>query len=82
MTRISIVLGTRPEIIKLSPIIRLVNKKNVNVIFSGQHYDYDLGLRFIEDLGLQKPDFKMKLSRTNKIGDTLDAVIAPQFPAA
>lgn len=58
-------LGTRPEIIKLSPIIRLANKKNVNVIFSGQHYDYDLGLRFIEELGLQKPDFKMKLSRTN-----------------
>ena len=65
MTKISIVLGTRPEIIKLSPIIRLANKKNVDVIFSGQHYDYNLGLRFIEELGLQKPDFKMKLSRTN-----------------
>ena len=65
LTRISIVLGTRPEIIKLSPIIRLAKRKNVDVIFSGQHYDYDLGLRFIEELGLQKPDFKMKLSKTN-----------------
>jgi len=59
------VLGTRPEIIKLSPIIRLAKRKNIDVIFSGQHYDYDLGLRFIEELGLQKPDFKIKLSRTN-----------------
>ena len=65
MPRISIVLGTRPEIIKLSPIIRLTKKRNTDVIFSGQHYDYDLGLKFIDDLGLRKPDFKLKLSKEN-----------------
>jgi UDP-N-acetylglucosamine 2-epimerase (non-hydrolysing) len=65
LTRISLVLGTRPEIIKLSPIIRLAKKRNTDIIFSGQHYDYNLGLRFIEELGLREPDFKMRLSRTN-----------------
>ncbi len=63
MTKISIVLGTRPEIIKLSPIIRLTRKRNTDIIFTGQHYDYELGLRFIDDLGLRKPDFKLNLSR-------------------
>lgn len=65
MTKISIVLGTRPEIIKLSPMIRLTKKSNTTIIFTGQHYDYDLGLRFIEELGLREPDFKLKLSRGN-----------------
>ncbi|HZS73841.1 MAG TPA: UDP-N-acetylglucosamine 2-epimerase (non-hydrolyzing), partial [Candidatus Nitrosotalea sp.] len=65
MTKISIVMGTRPEIIKLSPIIRLVKKRNTDVIFSGQHYDYDMGLRFIHELKLPKPDFTMKLTKNN-----------------
>lgn len=65
MTKISLVLGTRPEIIKLSPIIRLAKKNNTDVIFSGQHYDYNLGLRFIKELGLREPDFKLRISRTN-----------------
>lgn len=63
LTKISIVLGTRPEIIKLSPIIRLARKSRTDVIFTGQHYDYELGLRFIEELGLPEPDYKLKISR-------------------
>jgi len=63
--KIAYVFGTRPEIIKLSPIIRKLNKKNSLLIFTGQHYDYELGLRFIEELGLRTPDFKLKISKTN-----------------
>ena len=65
MTKISIVMGTRPEIIKLSTIIRLTKKRNTDIIFTGQHYDYDMGLKFIDELELRKPDFKMKLSKDN-----------------
>jgi len=65
MPRISIVIGTRPEIIKLSPIIRLRKKNDTDIIFSGQHYDYDLGLKFINELGLRTPDFKLKISKQN-----------------
>ena len=42
--KIAIVLGTRPEIIKLAPIIKNLNKKNTTVIFTGQHYDYEMSM--------------------------------------
>lgn len=54
-------MGTRPEIIKLSPIIKKMKKEECIVIFTGQHYDYDLGLKFIDELGIRQPDIKMKL---------------------
>ena len=59
----AIILGTRPEIIKLSPIINKLNKKNCTVIFTGQHYDFDMSMKFIKELGLRSPDFKMKLTK-------------------
>ena len=65
LSRICLVFGTRPEIIKLSPIIKRAKKRNIEIIFTGQHYDYDLGLKFIEDLGLPRPDYKMKLTKNN-----------------
>lgn len=65
MPKVSIILGTRPEIIKLSPIIRLTKKRDTDIIFSGQHYDYDLGLKFIDELGLPRPDFKIKITKEN-----------------
>jgi UDP-N-acetylglucosamine 2-epimerase (non-hydrolysing) len=63
--KIAIVLGTRPEIIKLAPIINKLNKKNSQIIFTGQHYDYDMSLRFIEQLGLRKPDYSLKISHSD-----------------
>ena len=77
MTKISIVLGTRPEIIKLSPIIRLTKKSNTGVIFTGQHYDYEMGLRFIHELGVREPDFKLKLSQrepANQVGEMIQKI--------
>lgn len=65
MPKVSIVVGTRPEIIKLSPIIKLTKKDSTDIIFSGQHYDYDLSLRFFNELGIRKPDFQIKLSKQN-----------------
>ena len=61
--KIAFVLGTRPEIIKLAPIITKLKKSKNSLIFTGQHYDYNMGLQFIEQLGLSKPDYTMKLSR-------------------
>lgn len=61
-------MGTRPEIIKLSPIIKKLRRSEFIEIFTGQHYDYELGLRFIEELGLPKPDIKMKLKMLRSPG--------------
>ncbi len=62
--RTALILGTRPEIIKLSPLIKNLNKKSTSVIFTGQHYDYQMSMQFIKQLGINKPNYSMKLTRT------------------
>jgi UDP-N-acetylglucosamine 2-epimerase (non-hydrolysing) len=57
------VLGTRPEIIKLAPLIKKL--KNNSLIFTGQHYDYDMSLQFIKQLGLPTPDYSLNISKSN-----------------
>ena len=61
----AIVMGTRPEIIKLESIISKLPKKNTTIIFTGQHYDYNMGLRFIDQLNIRKPDHFLKIVKNN-----------------
>lgn len=63
--KVAIVLGTRPEIIKLAPIIKKLGSKKCSVIFTGQHFDYQMGLQFIHQLELPKPNHSLKISKTN-----------------
>lgn len=60
--KISIILGTRPEIIKMSPIIRECEKLNLDyfIIHTGQHYSYNMDRMFFEQLEL--PDTKYNLN--------------------
>ncbi len=55
---ISILLGTRPEIIKLAPVIWELEKrkKDFLLVHSMQHYDYNLNKVFFEELGVREPD--------------------------
>jgi UDP-N-acetylglucosamine 2-epimerase (non-hydrolysing) len=55
--KIAIVLGTRPEIIKMSPIIRECERRALNyfVLHTGQHYSYEMDSIFFEELELPKP---------------------------
>ena len=59
--KIAIVLGTRPEIIKMSPVIRECTKRAVDyfILHTGQHYTYNLDKIFFEQLEL--PDAKYNL---------------------
>ncbi|MBA4717689.1 MAG: UDP-N-acetylglucosamine 2-epimerase (non-hydrolyzing) [Nitrosopumilus sp.] len=63
--KVAIVLGTRPEIIKLAPIIKKLGSKKCSVIFTGQHFDYQMGMQFIHQLELPKPNHSLKISKTN-----------------
>ncbi len=56
---IAVITGTRPEIIKMYPIMKLFDSKDIDYkyIHTGQHYDYDLFLKFIEEFDIRKPDF-------------------------
>ena len=50
---LSIILGTRPEIIKMSPVIRECEKDpEYFILHTGQHYSYNMDRVFFEQLGL------------------------------
>jgi UDP-N-acetylglucosamine 2-epimerase (non-hydrolysing) len=55
---VMIVAGTRPEVIKLAPVIWSLEKLGVDYIFvwSGQHFDYEMSRIFFEQLRLPEPD--------------------------
>ena len=62
MKDVMVVVGTRPEIIKMAPVIRALEKEAIPFTFvhCGQHYDYNLSQQFIEELNLPKPDYNHK----------------------
>lgn len=59
----AIILGTRPEIIKMSPVIRSCQKKHADffILHTGQHYSYEMDRVFFEELGLPMPDFNLDI---------------------
>ncbi|WP_205596763.1 non-hydrolyzing UDP-N-acetylglucosamine 2-epimerase [Halostella salina] len=67
MTDITIVLGTRPEIIKLSPVVRACEEREIpcTVIHTGQHYSDELDSVFFERLELPEPDVNLKVGSEN-----------------
>lgn len=65
-------VGTRPEIIKLSRVIsELDDKVNHVLVHTGQNYDYELNEIFFDELGIRKPDYFL-----NSVGETLAHTIA------
>ena len=60
------VVGTRPEIIRLSRIIPKLDKfTNHTLVHTGQNYDYELNQIFFEDLNLRKPDYFLNAADVN-----------------
>ena len=61
--KIAVVVGTRPEIIKLAPIIRICEQKKLNyfIIHTGQHYSYNMDRIFFEQLVLPEPEYKLEI---------------------
>jgi len=59
--KIAIILGTRPEIIKMAPIVRACEKKGVDyfILHTGQHYSKELNSEIFEDLDLPKPKYNL-----------------------
>jgi UDP-N-acetylglucosamine 2-epimerase (non-hydrolysing) len=60
MKKIVTVLGTRPEIIKLSPLIPLLRERFAHrLVHSGQHYSYEMDAVFFHELRLPEPDYTL-----------------------
>ncbi len=59
--KVAVVVGTRPEIIKMSPVIRALSSRDIPyyVLHTGQHYSYNMDRLFFEELELPQPDYKL-----------------------
>lgn len=59
--KIAIIIGTRPEIIKMAPVIDEIEKRALDylLIHTGQHYDHEMSDQFFLDLELKKPDYNI-----------------------
>lgn len=89
--KIMTVVGTRPEIIRLSCVILALDSNEAIdhvLVHTGQNYDYELNEIFFDDLGLRKPDHFLnaaKVSATETIGQILiniDPILEDEQPDA
>jgi UDP-N-acetylglucosamine 2-epimerase (non-hydrolysing) len=73
------IVGTRPEIIKMSEIIKKADKYFDQIlVHTGQNYDYELNKVFFEDLGLREPDYYLGIVGEN-LGQTMGNVISKSY---
>ena len=73
------ILGTRPEIIKMSAIIKKCDKYFDHIlVHTGQNYDYTLNEVFFKDLGLRAPDYYLGVVGEN-LGQTMGNVISKSY---
>lgn len=73
------IVGTRPEIIKMSEIIKKCDKYFEHVlVHTGQNYDYTLNEVFFKDLGLRAPDYYLGVVGGN-LGETMGNIIANSY---
>ena len=73
------IVGTRPEIIRLSEVIKACDKYfNHSLVHTGQNWDYNLNEVFFEDLNLKQPDFYLNVVGDN-LGQTMGNIIAKTY---
>jgi len=85
---IGIILGTRPEIIKMSPIIRECELKGVDyfILHTGQHYSYEMDRAFFEELELPEPKYNLDVGsgthaeQTGKIMSGIEKILMQEQP--
>ena len=79
--RVMTVVGTRPEIIRLSQIIKKLDENfDHTLVHTGQNYDYELNEIFFEELGLRKPDIFLNAAgetSSQTIGNVIKKIESP-----
>jgi len=77
--KVMTVMGTRPEIIRLSAVIKACDKYFEHVlVHTGQNWDYNLNEIFFKELELRKPDYYLDAVGEN-LGETIGNIIAKSF---
>ena len=73
------VIGTRPEIIRLSVLIKKFDEYFDHIlVHTGQNYDYELNEIFFRELEIRKPDHFLEVAKGD-LGETMGNVIARSF---
>ncbi|MEP3048373.1 MAG: UDP-N-acetylglucosamine 2-epimerase (non-hydrolyzing) [Hyphomicrobiales bacterium] len=73
--RVMTIIGTRPEIIRLSQVIGKLDRFcDHTLVHTGQNYDYELNEIFFNELGIRKPDFFLASAETT-LAETIAAII-------
>ena len=87
--KVMTVVGTRPEIIRLSRVLAVLDRETDHVlVHTGQNYDFELNEIFFKDLEIRKPDYFLEAAGDNAvetIGNTIikiDPVLAKESPEA
>jgi len=66
--KILTILGTRPELIKMFPIIHKLDKSFHNkLVWSGQHYDFSMVKQNFQDLKVRKPNIEIKINKKDNV---------------
>lgn len=74
--KVMTVVGTRPEIIRLSETIKLLDQHTEHVlVHTGQNWDYELNEVFFEDLGLRSPDHFLNAD-VSSLGAAMGSILA------
>lgn len=89
MFKVMTIVGTRPELIKMSRVIAELDKHvNHLLVHTGQNYDYELNGLFFEDLGIRKPDYFLEAVGENaaqtiaRVIEKSDAILEKEKPDA
>ncbi len=86
MSKIITIIGTRPEIIRLSRIIPILDKTNKNIlVHTGQNYDYELDKIFFKELNVRNPDYYLGAKgsfpeQLSTISKSLEKIILKENP--
>jgi UDP-N-acetyl-L-fucosamine synthase len=77
--KVMTIVGTRPEIIRLSETIKACDKYfNHILVHTGQNWDYTLNQVFFEELGLREPDYYLNAAGSN-LGETMGNIISKSY---
>lgn len=89
MFKVMTIVGTRPELIKMSRVIAELDQHvNHLLVHTGQNYDYELNGLFFEDLGIRKPDYFLEAVGDNaaqtiaRVIEKSDAIFEKEMPDA
>lgn len=89
MLKVMTIIGTRPELIKMSRVIAEFDLHTRHIlVHTGQNYDYELNQLFFEDLGIRKPDYFLEAVGKNaaqtiaRVIEKSDEIMSKELPDA